>query len=194
MGERRPGLGPKATGLTLVEVLLASVVLGVALLGIAGAFPVAFRTVTTGGQITKATGLAHEMMEAVRSDRSDFIPRYAGQDGQGVSTGAPTNFPADWPWSCAGGFTWAEQFCGNTKLARWAQDLGQDNGDGRALANTTGQVTVTDHESPVPVGGGPISGTTSLLRITVTVSWDDMTGRRQVTLTSTVPCTRPGCA
>ena len=192
MSERRPGLRPKATGLTLLEVLLASVVLGVALLGIAGAFPAAFRTVTTGGQITKATSLAHEMMEAIRSDRSDFIPRYTGQDGQGVSTDAPTNFPADWPRSCA--FTWAEQFCGNTKLTRWAQDLTQDAGDGRTLARATGQVTVTDHESPVLGGGGSVSGTTSILRITVTVSWDDMTGRRQVTLTSTFPCTRPGCA
>lgn len=182
-----------AHGFTLVEVLIAAAVLGVAILGIASAFPTAFRQVGYGGQITKATALAHEMMEAVRSDPSYFIPRYAGKDGGGVSTGAPANFPDDWPWSCTSGWTWGEQFCGNTKLIQWSQDVTGDSGDRRALANGRGTIAVVDHENPAPGGGGAVSGSTSILRITVTVSWDEPTGRRQVTLNSTLPCAWAGC-
>ena len=189
----REGGTPGGAGLSLLEVLLASVVLGVAILGIAGAFPAALRTVTGGGHLTRATHLAQQMMEAIRSDASDRIPRYAGKDGRGVSTEAPASFPEDWPWSCAEGRTWAEQFCGNTKLLRWRQDLGQGGDGGRGLARAVGLVMVTDHERPVAGGGGAISSATTLLRIAVTVSWEGALGHREVTLTSTVPCARPGC-
>jgi Tfp pilus assembly protein PilV len=179
--------------LTLLEVLLAAVVLGVALLGIAGAFPAALRTVTAGGQITQATLLAQQMLEAIRIDPSDAIPRYAGKDARGVHTEAPANFPDDWPWPCAEGWTWAGQFCGKTKLTRWRQDLARAAGAERGLARVAGDVRVMDHERPVPGGGGAISGATTLLRITVTVTWDTALGRRHVTLTSTVACARAGC-
>jgi hypothetical protein len=175
-------------------VLLASVVLGVAILGIAGAFPAALRTVTGGGHLTQATHLAQQMMEGIRGDASDVIPRYAGKDGQGVSTEASGNFPDDWPWPCTDGRTWPEQFCGNTKLLRWGQDLARRGEGGRGLPQAVGLVTVTDHERPVPGGGGAVSGDTTLLRIAVTVSWEGVLGRRQVTLVSTQPCARPGCA
>ena len=189
-GPERPG----APGLTLVEVLIAAAVLGVAILGMAGAFHTALRQVSYGGQITKATALAQQMMEDVRSDPPSTIPKYAGKDGRGVSTNAPANFPDDWPWSCTSGSTWADQFCGNTKLNRWRQDILSDPGDGRRLANGRGTVGVVDHESPPPGGGAAVSGSTSILRITVTVSWDEPTGRKQVALTSTVPCSWAGCS
>ena len=194
---RGPGAGeggaPQSAGLSLLEVLLASVVLGVAILGIAGAFPAALRTVTGGGHLTRATHLAQQMMEAIRSDASDLIPRYAGKDGLGVSTEVPGNFPEDWPWPCADGLTWPEQFCGNTKLLRWRQDLGQRGDGGRGLPRAVGLVGVTDHERPVQGGGGAVSSATSMLRISVTVNWEGALGRRQVTLISAVPCARPGC-
>lgn len=180
-------------GLTLVEVLLAAVVLGVALLGMAGAFPAALRTVTAGGQITQATHFAQQMLEAIRSDPSDAIPRYAGKDARGVNTDAPANFPDDWPWPCAEGWTWVGQFCGNTKLNRWRQDLVRAAAAERGLGRATGDVRVTDHERPLPGGGGAVSEATTLLRVTVTVRWDTTLGRRQVTLSSTIPCARPGC-
>ncbi len=185
--------GPAGAGLTLVEVLIAATVLGVAILGAAGAFPAGLQQVGYGGQTTKATALAHQMMEAVRSDPSYLIPHYAGKDGRGVSTEIPANFPDDWPWSCTSGWTWGEQFCGNTKLSRWRLDVTGDPGDRRPMANGRGTVAVVDHEHPVPGGGGAVSGSTTLLRIAVTVSWDEPTGRRQVTLTSAVPCARSGC-
>jgi len=180
-------------GLTLIEVLIAAVVLGVAILGVAGAFPSAFRQVTDGGQMSKATGLAHQMMEDIRSDPPYYIPRYAGKNGLGVATDGPNNFPDDAPWSCTAGILWGDQFCGNTKLTRWAQDVTGDSKDGRPLASGRGTVTVADHENPVPAGGGAVAASTVMLRITVTVSWEQMTGRRQVQFVSTVPCARQGC-
>lgn len=182
-----------ADGLTLAEVLIAASVLAVAILGMAGAFPTALRQLSYAGQITKATTLAHQMMEDIRSEPSYFIPSYAGKNGQGVSTDTPANFPDDWPESCGSGRSWGVQFCGNTKLTRWRQDLTGDPGDGRRLAQGTGTVAVVDHENPVPAGGAVVSGLTSMLRIAVTVSWNEPTGRRQVTLASTVPCLRAGC-
>lgn len=190
VGVRPPARGE--VGLSLVEVFIAAALLGVALLGVAGAFPSAFRQVTDGGQITKATSLAHEMMEAIRSEPSYYVVRYNGKDGRGISTGAPANFPDDWPLPCTAA-TWGEQFCGHTKLTRWAQDLQDDRTDGRRLANARGSVSVVDHENPVAGGGGAVSPATTMLRITVAVSWDQMLGRRAVQLVSTVPCARPGC-
>ena len=188
---RRKASGPP--GATLLETLIAASVLLVALLGTSGAFLSAFLQVSGGGHITKATGLAHQMMEGIRSDPSFSIPQYAGRDGRGVSTDAPATFPDDWPGPCSAGWTGGDQFCGNTKLQRWRRDITGDSGDGRALAQGRGTVAVADHENPIPEGGGPLSAATSLLRITVTVSWSEPTGPRQVTLTSTVPCPRSGC-
>lgn len=196
-GRQLPPGRPAASGLTLVEVLIAASVLGVAILGMAGAFPTALRQVSYGGQITKATALAHQMMEDIRSDPAYYVPRYAGKNGRGLGTDAPSNFPDDWPWSCTAGWTWGEQFCGNTKLTRWRQDILSDPGDGRRLANGRGTVGVVDHENPVTIstgGGAVVSGITTMLRITVTVFWDEPTGRKQVALTSTVPCAWPGCS
>jgi hypothetical protein len=186
--------GPRALdGLTLAEVLIAAGVLAVALLGIAGAFPTAYRQVSSGGQLTKATNLGHQMMEALLAEPPSLVPRYSGRDGHGVVTDAGANFPDDWPWPCGTGWSWPDQFCGNSKLARWRADLTQDGGDGRVLARARGTVTVGDHERPLPAGGGPVTGSTTLLRVTVTVSWDEGLGHRQVTFTSVIPCGRPGC-
>ncbi len=186
-------MGPGAAGLTLAEVLIAASVLSVAILGMAGAFPTGLRQVGYGGHITKATSLAHQMLEEIRSDPSYYVLRYNGKNGRGVDTDAPANFPDDWPWSCASGYSWGEQFCGNTKLNRWRQDVIGDSGDGRVLAQGRGTVAVVDHENKVPGGGTAVSGITTMLRITVTVSWTGQAGGQQVTLTSTVPCTRAGC-
>lgn len=53
-------------GMSLVEILLAAVILAVALLGVAGLFPTAFQNVITGGRITRATLLAEQQLEALR--------------------------------------------------------------------------------------------------------------------------------
>ncbi len=54
-------------GLTLVEFLFAVSIIAIAALGVASMFPAAYKTVAEGGQVTKATMLAREMMSMVRS-------------------------------------------------------------------------------------------------------------------------------
>ena len=55
-----------AAGLTLIEFLFAISIMAIAALGVASMFPVAYKTVVEGGQVTKATMLAREMMSMIR--------------------------------------------------------------------------------------------------------------------------------
>jgi Tfp pilus assembly protein PilV len=72
---------PHGTGLTLVEVAFALSVLAVALLGVAGMFPSAMRSVHVGGQTTKATVLARGMVDMIRADAFDsLVSRYNAFD------------------------------------------------------------------------------------------------------------------
>ncbi len=54
-------------GLTLVEFLFAVSIIAIAALGVASMFPLAYKNVVEGGQATKATMLAREMMSMIRS-------------------------------------------------------------------------------------------------------------------------------
>jgi Tfp pilus assembly protein PilV len=60
-------------GLTLVEFLFAISVIAVAALGVASMFPAAYKTVLEGGQVTKATMLAREMMSMIHSYPYDMV-------------------------------------------------------------------------------------------------------------------------
>ncbi|HEV8310588.1 MAG TPA: prepilin-type N-terminal cleavage/methylation domain-containing protein [Methylomirabilota bacterium] len=71
-------------GVTLLELLVAMMLLMVALLGLAASFPLAMFGVTTGGYQTTATLLAQAAVEQAKATP------YAGLNGMaGVSTGAP---------------------------------------------------------------------------------------------------------
>ena len=61
-------------GLTLVEVLLAIAIVGVALAGLGVAIPVAIYGVQEGNQMSSATFLAEQMMERVRSSAWTAAP------------------------------------------------------------------------------------------------------------------------
>ncbi|MFQ5656384.1 MAG: prepilin-type N-terminal cleavage/methylation domain-containing protein [Candidatus Methylomirabilales bacterium] len=59
-------------GLTLVEVLIASALLAVALIGIMGAFPTAYVDVVASGGESKATAYAQQKIEELKNQ--PFIP------------------------------------------------------------------------------------------------------------------------
>ena len=145
-------------GVTLVEFLIATSIMAFVALGVAGMFPAAFRSVVVGGQVTKATVLAQEMMDMIRNDPFDsLVSRYNGFNTNSLSVTCPL----------------ADVDKGDTKK-KWKCDLLADTvkTGGRGLPAAYGTVAVT---SPMA----------DLLRVTVTVFWD-RNGARSVNLVTYV--------
>lgn len=140
-----------AAGLTLVELLVATSIMAFVALGVAGMFPAAFRSVVVGGQVTKATVLAQEMVDMIRNEPFDnLVSRYNGFDTRTLSVTCPV--------------TGANL---NDNKKKWKCDL---IGEG---AQTTGR--------GIPVAYGIVDVTspmTDLRQVTVTVFWDPNASRR----------------
>ncbi len=79
-------------GLTLVELLIALTILSVGILGAVGMFPVAYQHLRAGGDLTKATALAQRMVELLRDEPLQLVPRYHNADTRDTAS-----FPADDP-------------------------------------------------------------------------------------------------
>ena len=110
-----------------------------ALLGVAGMFPAALRAVLSGGQTTKATALAREMVEMIRGDDfSQIRTNYNNLNTNNVTVDC-LSFPPNPP-------TYGADF--NKK--RWKCDLrataagisGQPLSEGQGLPNAVGTVIV----------------------------------------------------
>jgi prepilin-type N-terminal cleavage/methylation domain-containing protein len=147
-----------ARGLTLVEVLIASAIIALALLGIVGMFPLALRHLRTGGEVTKATGLALRMIERLRDEPLAMVQRYHNAD-----TRVPATFPVDDPGT-------TPPFHGGTSLDRWREEIAA-----AALA------------PPPDAGWGRIQVAEldrGLLSLTVTVGWPASPTDRSVPLTT----------
>jgi Tfp pilus assembly protein PilV len=147
--------------LTLVEFLFATSVIAFVMLGVAGMFPSALRTVVVGGHQTKASALATQMVEAIRNDRFDFlIGAYGGFDTRGLTVNCATLAP------------FSTAFDANYTKKKWKCDLAgaasQDSGQGLPDAYGTVDVTCRDNN------GNPVATTpcpTDLVRVVVTVFW-----------------------
>ncbi len=63
MEKRKPG----ADGFSLVEVLVAALILMVAIAGLLSAFPVGYRDVMYGGRVSQAVELAQQKLEALKA-------------------------------------------------------------------------------------------------------------------------------
>jgi len=157
-------------GLTVAEILIAASVLVVALLGMAGMFPSAYRAVLYGGQMTKATALAQAIMELVRSEPVAYVPRYHGVDTSDSST-----FPSD-------DLGLSPPFRGGTHVQRWESDIALALDQGKGLPSGFGTISVVDHETGLAIGGSP--PLTLLMRVIVTVGWSETTGRKTVSFIS----------
>jgi type IV pilus modification protein PilV len=159
-------------GLTLVEFLIATAIATVAVLGVASMFPAALRTVIAGGQTTKGTLLAQEMMDIIRSEPFDTIEtRYNNVNTQNLSVSCPLDEVA------------APPPYDDYTVKRWACDLrmtgAQDSGQG--LPRAYGRVSV----ECVDVSGATVTCPSSLRRVTVTVFWSEG-GSRSARLVSHV--------
>ena len=145
-------------GLTLVELLITMAVLSVAILGIVGMFPVASQHLRAGGDLTKATALAQRMVELLRDERLQMVPRYHNAD-----TRLTASFPADDPDR-------TPPFRGGSTLRRWREEIAAAAlADG--LLEAWGRIEVASLDR-------------GLLAITVTVGWPATPTERTVQLTT----------
>ncbi len=148
--------GPR--GLSLVEFLVATSIVTVALLGVAAMFPAALRTVIRGGETTKATVLAQAMADIIRSEPFDvLVARYNGLNTRTLAVSCPldeTSAPPPYD---------------DYTQKKWACDLlrtgAQDSGQG--LPDASGRVRV----ECVDAGGASVACPAGLRRVTVSVLW-----------------------
>ena len=59
-------MGRRASGFSLLEVMIASVILSVALLGLASLFPTGYQNIVYSGGMTTAASLGQQKIEALR--------------------------------------------------------------------------------------------------------------------------------
>ncbi len=171
--------GTNREGLTLIEVLFASSVLAFALLGVAGMFPSAMRLVYTGGETTKATMLAREMIDMIRADAFvSLVERYHGLDTDALTVTCPVP-----PTSLS---TLDPEY--NKK--KWKCDIApsgtQETGQGLRGGRGTVTVTCVGFSTGFPFDEGSDPGCTRDTRkVSVTVKWGAQ-GSRSVGLVTYV--------
>jgi type IV pilus modification protein PilV len=150
-------------GLTLVELLIAISVIAFATLGVASMFPTALRTVMAGGQMTKATMLALEMIDMIRSDPFNAIePRYNNLDTKNLP-GATC--PAE-----IHNFSDLSDHQQNFNKLKWRCDLAPSGAlaAGQGLPAGYGRVFVACVDASGVAGS---CSSTDVRRVTVRVSW-----------------------
>ncbi|MFQ5960971.1 MAG: prepilin-type N-terminal cleavage/methylation domain-containing protein [Candidatus Methylomirabilales bacterium] len=155
------------SGFTLIEVLIAVLVLAVGLLGVASLFPTAYLNVDSGGRRTEATALAQSFLEQLRTIGANDFDGMAGPfPAQGFNGMSST--------ACAG----------NAICVAWANTL--DVASGGQLPQGGGTVAITCQNGAG--AGQPCTPSQAgwLATVNVTVNWMDLRGNRTMTLTTRV--------
>lgn len=160
----RKVLGRWRQGFSTVELLVATAILTISLMGLASTMPTAEMNVHRGGQNTKGNALAQQLLENIRNDPFSQLTLYNGQDGNGVDTRTPANFPVDNPSPPIPGNP--GNFQGGTNLTRWANDLALYLSTGSGITGGYGTVLV---QSVAQDG----VGNSILNKVTVTVFWTE---------------------
>jgi len=78
-------------GLTLPEVLLATVIITVGILGVVGLFPTALQNIQYGGHMSQASSLTQAMIEMIRTEPFGTVFRYDDLDTRNEP---PSGLPA----------------------------------------------------------------------------------------------------
>lgn len=160
---RRLGRGTRAAsperGFTVVEVLVASSIMVVALLGIAAMLPTADMTLHLAGQISKAVSLCQEMIEMIKNDPFSQLTLYNGIDTRNTAT-----YPVDSPSPPIIGNP--GNFMGGSNVAKWSNDIGLYLVTGAGITGGYGTISV----STVATDG---TGSPILRKVTVMVYWTD---------------------
>jgi prepilin-type N-terminal cleavage/methylation domain-containing protein len=156
---RIPGING-VRGVSLIELLVAVAVISVAMLGIIGMAPVAHQQLRVGGALSRAAGLAQRMIEQVRDEPLDLLPRYHQAD-----TRSTASFPVDDPGT-------TPPFRGGTSFQRWREEITTASSAG-GLPDGWGQIEVGSLDR-------------RLQSVTVTVGWLEGATPRMIELNSSV--------
>lgn len=168
-----PRRTPQVAGFSLAELLIASGILIVSLLGIAAVLPTADMTLHQGGQISKAVSLAQEMIEMIKNDPFTQLSDYNGPLTTGVDTRNTATYPVDTPVPPIPHDV--GNFLGGSNVTKWANDINLYLVTGAGITNGYGTIRVED----VAYGTG---GAAVLRKVTVTVNWTESGRPYQVTL------------
>ncbi len=161
-----PASRPLAAGLTLVELLFAVTILAFALLGVAGMFPSALRSIVSGGHTTKATALAQAMLDVIRTEPFDtLISRYDSFTTTAIAPGNGCPVTVDPSHPDYAKMKWA---CDLSGTAAQSPGQGLPNGSGSIAVVCVNADGTTNTATPCP---------TDLRRLTVTVRWDRSSSR-----------------
>ncbi len=158
-------------GLTLIEVLFAISVMAVALLGVASMFPAALRSVLTGGQTTKATMLAREMVEMMQADTFDSLDTY--YNGFNTSLLMTELLKVPPTFTCP-----VTPAVPDYNKKKWTCDMlaTGTQASGPGLSGGTGTIRV-DCVNPNGTVNPTVPCPTELRQVTVTVTWDNQASR-----------------
>ncbi len=153
---------------TVTEVLVASSILVLALLGIASMLPTAEMSLHQSGQISKAISLCQEMIEMIKNDPFTQLTLYNGVDTRTTST-----IPIDNPIPPVSGSS--GNFMGGSNVTKWSNDIALYLATGAGITGGYGKIVV----SSVATDG---SGTDILRKVSVTVYWNESGRSYQVSL------------
>ncbi len=147
-------------GMTLAEILIAVVIIGVGLVALSSAIPLAAYGIQEGKQLSTATFLANQRLEQIRNAQWTACPQLDNLGVSASSTAAPqsggvTTFPDE--------DSLPAPYAGYSRRVRITDSL--------APATCPGDVLTLS-----PPSAGHPAGTTGLRQVTVTVSYRPMTG------------------
>jgi prepilin-type N-terminal cleavage/methylation domain-containing protein len=153
-------------GMTLAEIIVALAIIGIGLVALAAAIPLAGYGIQEGSQLSTATFLANQRLEQVRNATWSATPVV---DNLGVSAstavppqrGATVTFPDENPL--------AAPYAGYNRTVR-VQDCSLGAGCSGIVNATMRQVTVTVTYTPITGVGQAASGTTKSAIVTMYIS------------------------
>jgi prepilin-type N-terminal cleavage/methylation domain-containing protein len=153
-------------GMTLAEILVALAIIGIGLVALAAAIPLAGYGIQEGSQLSTATFLANQRLEQVRNATWSATPVV---DNLGVSasvtvppqSGATVTFPDEGPMTAP--------YAGYSRTVR-VRDCSTGGGCSGIVDATMRQVTVTVTYTPLTGVGQAASGTTKSAVVTMYIS------------------------
>ncbi|WJI16826.1 type IV pilus modification protein PilV [Pseudoxanthomonas winnipegensis] len=92
MNHAKPVNGHRAGGFTLLEVMIAILILGFGLLGLAMMQTMSVRFSESSNQRTQATNLVYELLDQMRSNRL-LVAQYAAASYASTATGTTCDYP-----------------------------------------------------------------------------------------------------